>query len=107
MVVTADRSDIKADGNDLSFITVDIVDANGTIVPNADNLVKFQLEGSGVIVGVDNGDPVSHESFKAPLRKAFHGKCLVVVQAGDKPGIVKLTASAEGLPAVTLEIKAN
>jgi beta-galactosidase len=107
LVVTADRSDIKADGNDLSFVTVDVVDANGIIVPNAENPVKFQLEGSGVIVGVDNGDPVSHESFKAPQRKAFHGKCLVVVQAGEKPGIVKLTASAEGLPAVNFEIKTN
>jgi len=107
LVVTSDRSAIKADGNDLSFLTVDVVDANGVIVPNADNFVKFQVEGSGTIVGVDNGDPVSHESFKAPQRKAFHGKCLVVVQSGEKPGIIKLTASSEGLPAVTVEIKTN
>ena len=104
LVVTADRPSIKADGNDLSYLTVDVVDANGVIVPNADNLVKFQVEGSGVIVGVDNGDPVSHESFKVPQRKAFHGKCLVVVQAGDKPGIVKLIASSDGLTANTVEI---
>ncbi|HEY5590628.1 MAG TPA: DUF4982 domain-containing protein, partial [Paludibacter sp.] len=107
LVVTADRSAIKADGNDLSYLTVDVVDANGIIIPNADNLVKFQVEGSGTIVGVDNGDPVSHESFKAPQRKAFHGKCLVVVQSGDKPGIIKLTSNSEGLPAVTVEIKTN
>jgi len=107
LVVTADRSAIKADGNDLSYLTVDVVDANGTIVPGADNLVKFQVEGSGAIVGVDNGDPVSHESFKAPQRKAFHGKCLVVVQSGEKAGIIKLTANAEGLPSVTVEIKTN
>ncbi|HEY3390869.1 MAG TPA: beta-galactosidase GalB, partial [Prolixibacteraceae bacterium] len=104
LVVTADRSAIRADGNDLSYLTVDVVDANGVIVPNADNLVKFQIEGSAAIVGVDNGDPVSHESFKAPQRKAFHGKCLVVVQSGDKPGIVKLTANSEGLTANTVEI---
>jgi beta-galactosidase len=104
LVVTADRSTISADGTDLSFLTVDVVDANGVIVPNADNLVKFQLEGSGAIVGVDNGDPVSHESFKAPQRKAFHGKCLVVVQSGEKAGIIKLTASSEGLPSTTAEI---
>jgi len=104
LVVTADRSAIKADGNDLSYLTVDVVDANGVIVPNADNLVKFQLEGSGTIVGVDNGDPVSHESFKAPQRKAFHGKCLVVVQSNDKPGIVKLIASADGLTSNTVDI---
>ncbi len=104
LVVTADRSAIKADGNDLSFLTVEVVDASGVIVPNADNLVKFQVEGSGTIVGVDNGDPVSHESFKAPQRKAFHGKCLVVVQSGDKPGVVKLIASSDGLMANTVEI---
>jgi len=104
LVVTADRSTIKADGNDLSYLTVDVVDANGVIVPNADNLVNFQVEGSGAIVGVDNGDPVSHESFKAPKRKAFHGKCLVVVQSGDKPGIVKLIASADELTSNTVEI---
>ena len=104
LVVTADRSAIKADGNDLSYLPVDVVDANGIIVPNADNLVKFQVEGSGTIVGVDNGDPVSHESFKAPQRKAFHGKCLVVVQSGDKPGIVKLIASSDGLTSNKVEI---
>jgi len=107
LVINADRSAIKADGTDLSFLTVDVVDENGTIVPDADNLVKFQVEGSGAIVGVDNGDPVSHDSFKVPQRKAFHGKCLVVVQSGEKAGIIKLTANAEGLPTVTVEIKTN
>ena len=105
LIVTADRSMIKADGNDLSFLTVDVVDENGVIVPNADNLVRFQLEGSGTIVGVDNGDPVSHESFKAPQRKAFHGKCLVVVQSGETAGTIKLTASSEGMPVTSVEIK--
>lgn len=105
LIVTADRSMIKADGNDLSFLTVDVVDENGVIVPNADNLVRFQLEGSGTIAGVDNGDPVSHESFKAPQRKAFHGKCLVVVQSGETAGTIKLTASSEGMPVTSVEIK--
>lgn len=104
LIVTADRSSISADGIDLSFVTVDVVDANGVIVPDANNLVKFQIEGSGTIAGVDNGDPVSHESFKAPQRKAFHGKCLVVVQAGETSGILKLTASSGGLPSTILEI---
>lgn len=104
LVVKADRTKINADGNDLSFLTIDVVDENGTIVPNADNLVKFELTGNGQIVGVDNGDPVSHESFKAPQRKAFHGKCLVVVQAGQMAGNLKLTASSEGLPTTDVEI---
>ena len=107
LIVSPDRSVIKADGNDLSFVTVDVVDANGVIVPNADNLIKFQVEGSGKVVGVDNGNPVSHESFKVPERKAFHGKCLVVLQSDEKPGIVRLTANADGLPGCSVEIRTN
>ena len=103
--VTPDRSTIKGDGNDLSYVTVDVVDTNGVIVPNAENLVKFKIEGPGAIVGTDNGNPVSHELFKAPQRKAFHGKCLVVIQSGENPGIVKLTASSGGLQGTSVEIK--
>ncbi|HEX7585153.1 MAG TPA: beta-galactosidase GalB [Prolixibacteraceae bacterium] len=104
LVLTADHSTIKADGTDLSFVTVDVVDVNGVIVPDADNPMKFQIVGGGAIIGVDNGDPVSHESFKVPQRKAFHGKCLVVVQAGELPAVIKLTANSEGLPATVVEI---
>jgi beta-galactosidase len=107
LVVIADRSAIKADGNDLSYLIADVVDANGVIVPNADNLVKFKVEGPGTVAGVDNGNPVSHESFKAPFRKAFHGKCLAVIQSGDRAGIVKVTATSDGLPATSVEIKTN
>jgi beta-galactosidase len=107
LFVHPDRSEINADGNDLSFVTIDVVDENNVIVPNAENLVKFKIEGSGAIVGVDNGNPVSHESFKAPQRKAFYGKCLAVVQAGDQPGIIKLTATSEGLPAASVDISAK
>ena len=107
LTATADRSTIKSDGNDLSFITIEVVDANGVMVPDADQLVEFKLEGPGKIVGVDNGDPVSHESFKAPQRKAFHGKCLVVVQSGDKAGTIKMTATSAGLSATTIELTAK
>jgi len=104
LTATADRSTIKSDGNDLSFITIEVVDANGVMVPDADQLVEFKLEGPGKIVGVDNGDPVSHESFKAPQRKAFHGKCLVVVQSGDKTGTIQLTATSTGLSTATVAL---
>lgn len=104
LVLTPDRKEISADGSDLSFITVDVVDDQGTIVPNAENLVNFKIEGPGTIVGVDNGDPVSHESFKAPMRKAFHGKCLVVVQSSEKSGSIKLSAKADGLSVASAEI---
>ncbi len=104
LLITADRSLIKADGNDLSYLTVDVVDANGVIVPDADNLVKFKVDGPGIIAGTDNGDPVSHESFKSPQHKAFHGKCLAVIKALDKPGIIKFTVSSDSLPDSSVEI---
>ena len=78
--LTADRNQVKADGTDLSFVTVEILDADGNIVPTADNLVEFELSGPAFIAGVDNGNPLSHESFQAPQRKAFNGKALAILQ---------------------------
>src|SRR5206468_3874910 len=69
IVVTADRSNIKADGNDLSFVTVKILDADGNLVPGAANDVKFSVTGDGSIAGVDNGSETSLESFKADHRR--------------------------------------
>ncbi len=100
----ADRNNLTADGKDLSFITVNILDKDGNIVPYAENLVKFSLEGNGKIAGVDNGSPISHESFKANERKAFYGKCMVVVQSDKNKGIINLKAVAEGLQSAETSI---
>jgi len=97
IVLTPDRSELSADGTDLSFITVTVVDSNNIPVPNADNLVKFSVEGPGSIAGVDNGLQTSMEPFRADYRKAFNGKCLVVVKAAREAGDIKVTASSEGL----------
>ncbi|MBX7292788.1 Ig-like domain-containing protein [Clostridium chauvoei] len=97
--LTADRQVVEADGYDLSFITVDIVDENGNIVPNADNLVNFEISGNGKIVGVDNGNAASVERFKDNKRQAFNGKALVIVQSTDNAGSFTLTATSEGLSA--------
>jgi beta-galactosidase len=93
----ADRSVIAADGRDLSFVTVRILDKEGVLVPYADNPVRFEIEGGGKIVGVDNGLQTSLEPFKASERKAFSGICLVVVQSNEKPGKLKLEAKSDGL----------
>lgn len=93
----ADRKNLKADGTDLSFVTVRITDEAGNLVPNADNLVQFNIEGEGFIAGVDNGFQASLEPFKANYRKAYHGLCLAIVQAKVKAGAIKLTVTAEGL----------
>jgi len=74
------------------------------MVPDAGNQIKFEIEGDARIVGVDNGNPVSHESLKGTTIKAFNGKCLVVVQAGEKSGNVTLTASSEGISSGKVQI---
>ena len=98
----ADRKNIKADGKDLSFITVKILDKDGNVVPDADNLVDFKVNGEGFIASVDNGDPVSHDSFKADHRKAFHGLALAIIQAKEKAGNIIFTATGKGLQSATL-----
>lgn len=103
--VTPDRTEIAADGTDLSFVTVEILDKEGNPVPVAANSVRFELEGDAVIAGVDNGNPVNHEPMKGNSIKAFNGKCLVVIQAGEKPGTVTLKAFSDGLKSTETKIK--
>jgi len=105
--LTADRKNIKADGKDLSFITVKILDKDGNLVPDAANLVNFKLNGSAFIAGVDNGDEVSHDPFKADWRKAFNGLALAIVQSKGKAGNITFTATSKGLPAVSLTLTAK
>jgi len=92
-----DRKNIKANSKDLSFITVRILDKDGNLVPNADNLVTFDLSGEATLAGVDNGDPVSHASFKANNHKAFNGLALAVIKSTGSAGTITLKATAEGL----------
>jgi len=104
IILSADRKTIKADANDLSFVTVKIVDKDGNMVPDADNFVKFNVSGEGFIAGVDNGSETSMESFKASERKAFNGMCLAVIQSKEKAGNIKLTATSEGLSSASIII---
>jgi beta-galactosidase len=97
IILSPDRSSISADGSDLSFIKVTIVDKNNIPVPYADNLIRFTVDGNATIAGVDNGSQVSMEPFRADKRKAFHGMCLVVLRSGAEPGKVVLKADSEGL----------
>jgi len=101
----ADRNVITADGDDLSFVTVSIHDEEGRLVPTADHLIRFKINGPGEIAAVGNGNANSHESFQADQRKAYNGLCLVIIKSGrDMPGEIVLSASAEGLSAATLNI---
>ena len=103
--LTPDRSNIRSNGTDLSFVTVEILDKDGNLCPNAENLVQFEIDGKGFIAGVDNGSPISLERFKDNKRKAFYGKCLVVLQNNGKKGKINLKAVSEGLKDAQLTVK--
>jgi beta-galactosidase len=102
-----DHDTISSNHDEAANVKVEIIDSNGNVVPIADNLVKFSVEGKGKIIGVGNGNPLDHDSFKASQRKAFNGLCLVVVQTTGKPGKIKLTAISDGLKeaSITINVK--
>lgn len=97
LVLTADRTTLKADGRDVAVFKVEAFDAKGRPAPKADNLVKFSLSGDGAVIGVGNGNPASHEADKASERKLFNGLAQAIVQTGRSAGRISVTASAEGL----------
>lgn len=105
VALSADRLHISADGRDVAHIVVEIHDAKGQIVPAAMNEITFHVEGEGKLIGVDNGDPLSHEEYKTNHRLSFHGLCLAIVQSGATAGRIKIAATSPGLtPAdVTIE----
>jgi len=96
---------LNADGESDAPIAVEVVDAKGHVVPDAQDKIQFAVSGAGSLAGVANGDPVSHESNIADWRRAFHGLCMVLVRAGDKAGTITVTARSPGLRAATLELR--
>jgi beta-galactosidase len=104
LILAPDREVIRNDA-DLSFVTVKVVDKNGTVVPHADNLIRFQIAGEGSIAAVDNGSQTSHEPFKADYRRAFNGMCLAVIQSKGRIGKITLKAASEGLEPASVVIQ--
>ena len=102
--MTSDRTHLRADGKNLAFVTVEVVDKEGNLCPNAENQIFFDVEGAATIAGVDNGCQTSMERFKDNHRKAFFGKCLVVLQSAKHQGNIKLTAKGVDLKEATLNI---
>jgi beta-galactosidase len=105
--LSVDRAVIAADRRDVAHIVVEIRDGSGLVVPTANNEITFELQGEGKLIGVDNGDPFSHEDYKAAHRLAFNGLCLAIVQSTDKTGIIKITASSSNLRSDILSIEAK
>ncbi|HWI90046.1 MAG TPA: beta-galactosidase GalB [Flavisolibacter sp.] len=102
----ADRQTISADGRDLSFITVQLTDENGLAVPNANNVLRFSIEGPGELVATDNGDPSNLISFASKEQPAFNGFCMVIVRGkSNQPGIIKVRVESKGVKDATISVK--
>ena len=107
IALEADRTRIKADGRDLSFITVKLTDTAGLLVPRSHNRLRFSITGPGEIVAVDNGDATSHESFQSRERNAYNGMALVIVRTRKgATGPIRVTAESDGLRSSTLLLSA-
>ncbi|MEE1803726.1 glycoside hydrolase family 2 TIM barrel-domain containing protein [Streptomyces sp. JV176] len=104
--LTPDRTTLKADGTSLCFVTAEITDRHGVVVPDADHLISFQVTG-GRLAGVDNGRQESAERYQASTRTAFHGKALAIVRSGTAAGPLTVTARSAGLRKGTVTVRAT
>ncbi len=102
--LSADRDKIKADGQDLSYIRVDLLDSNDRRHPKAENLIRFEIEGPGSIIAVASSNPMSMESYQQSKRKAYKGRCLVIVKSTRESGNIIIKASSTGLRSARLII---
>jgi beta-galactosidase len=105
--LSADRTEIVADRRDVAHIMVEVLDQQGRVVPVAANDIAFNLQGEGKLIGVDNGNPQNHDSYKASRCQAFNGLCLAVVQSTAKAGSLRLVASSPTLQGDSLTIVAR
>jgi len=102
--LSADRTSVNADAHDIANVKVEIVDENGLVVPTANNTIEFKVEGEGVLIGTDNGNPQDKTQMKSKQRNAYNGLALAVVQSTEKSGSIHLTASSEGLKDAFLQV---
>lgn len=105
--LSSDHNALTANGKSMTFVTVEVVDKDGNLCPNAENQIFFDVDGQATIAGVDNGSQISMERFKANNRKAFFGKCLVVLQSTKNKGSIKLTAKGVDLKESILTLTNN
>ncbi|WP_158942807.1 glycoside hydrolase family 2 TIM barrel-domain containing protein [Granulicella sp. S190] len=105
LALIADREHIRTSPDDIAHITVQVQDAQDRIVPTANNGIAFTIKGEGSIIGVDNGQPDSHEPYKASTRRAFSGLALVLLQSNGRPGTITLTSTAPSLASAQITIE--
>lgn len=102
--ITPDRETMEASSQDLIYLECDIVDKDGNFAPTANNLIEFEVSGAATLVGVDNGDNTSHESFKGTSHTAFSGKCLAIIKSTRKAGEITVIAKSKGLKTTTITL---
>jgi beta-galactosidase len=107
LVLAVDRPRISRGPSDVAHVTVKVLDGEGRVVPTANDEITFTLTGAGRILGVDNGQPDSHESYQGPSRRAFNGLALVVLQPTGVPGTVTLSASSPALAPAHIGIEVS
>ena len=104
--LTADRTRLCADGQDVAMLTARILDAHGREVPRANDLITFAVEGQGRIIGVGNGDPNSHEPDRATSRRAFNGLAQAILQTTQEGGGITVMATSPGLKSGFVRLRA-
>ncbi|WP_243350255.1 glycoside hydrolase family 2 protein [Parabacteroides sp. FAFU027] len=107
IILEADKKEMKADGLDLTYINVKVVDKSGNIVPNADHLIRFSVKGAGTNSGVGNGDILSDELLQADSRRVYNGTCQLIIRSSQMAGEIKISASAKGLKPAVVVIKTH
>ena len=105
--LSVDRTEINANARDIANIKAEIVDENGLIVPDASNLIEFKVEGEGVLIGTDNGNPLDKTNMKSKQRSAYNGLALAVIQSTGKAGNIKITAASSGLKEADIHVVSN
>jgi beta-galactosidase len=105
--LTPDRSVLAADNADLAVIGVAVVDAQGRIVPIADNPITFTVTGPAKLIGVGNGDPASHEPDKSASRCAFNGLAQALVQTTFERGRISIKAQSPGLKTASVSLESR
>ena len=102
--LVSDKSAIVNSWDDVAFVTVAVLDEQGTIVPDAENLINFKVDGAGLVAAVDSGNNNSHEPYQATQRQAFQGVCLAMIKANANSGKIKLTATSTNLRSGSVEL---
>jgi len=105
--LSTDRNVLDANGKDLSFITVRVVDKDGNLCPDADNSISFKVSGAGSYRAAANGDATNTEQFHLPKMSVFKGQLVAIVQSAEKTGDIRFEASAKGLQKAALTIQSK